>query len=259
MNINIDRITGRVTPLQSPLTYTIDVVDSFLLSKAVEVTEGTKQKTNEQGQLLYKTDIIVVDEVGETWIETTESKKPTKFERYEKTITVTDEEGNQNSQIVTVKIPVEFEDLDPVMIDNIILKVVNIKDNPEEFTAQEVLEAKYLDILNASNKSNIIADIFLNESDIDLNDINHSANTGVAMLELLPHGQAKTKSISLEIASKDFELLEFDAPKTVDIYISGQRVENGKVSLANTVSTCTIKFVNTSNKKAIIKGYAIAY
>ena len=222
MNINIYRITGKVALFPSPFTYLVNLPDNFTLSKVVEVQEGEKQKTNEEGQLLYKINAFENEMVGEVWSETTEP--------------------NDN----------------PVMVANMVQKTVTLAENPTEFTVEEILQAKYQTLLENSTYDYILADMFLNEDDIDLDDENHSANTGVAIMQLLPNGQAKTKSITLEAPAANFELLEFDAPG-IEVYLSGKKFIDGKLTLTTPVASCTIKFVNTTDKPVDIKSYAIAY
>lgn len=222
MNIYIDRVNGEVVTTPSPLTYTITVNDDFSLTKIIEVQEGEKQKINEEGQLLYKINTFENEEVGEVWSETTEP--------------------NDN----------------PVMIADTVQKTVTFAENPTEFTVEEILQAKYQTLLESSTYDYILADIFLNEEDIDLADPNHTANTGVAIMQLLPLGQAKTKSITLEAPAANFELLEFDA-SGVEVYLGGKKFVDGKLSLTSPIGSCTIKFVNTTDKPVDIKSYAIAY
>lgn len=222
MNIYIDRMTGKAVLSLSPLTYSVTVNDDFSLTKVIEVQDGEKQKTNEEGRLLYKINTFENEEVGEVWSETIEP--------------------NDN----------------PVMVDNMIQKTVTLSENPTEFTVEEILQAKYQTLLEGSTYDYILADIFLDESDIDLADPNHTANTGVAILQLLPKGQAKTKAITLEVAAKTFELLEFEGPGA-EVYINDVKFIDNKATLSDSAEEITIKFVNTTDKPVDIKSYAIAY
>lgn len=259
MNIYIDRITGKCTTSQSPLTYTVTVDDSFNISKMVQVQEGEIQKVSKEGQLLYyKQGTEYGGYIEDSYEETTDSRTVTKTEPREVSNTYTDDEGVEHTSPVTVDEPIEWVDNDPVMLPNIVTKNISFAESPGEFTAEEILQAKYQGILDNSSYDYIIADAFLNEDDIDLDDKDHSANTGVALMQLLPKGQAKTKAIALEVPAASFELLEFDAPG-VEVYLSGKKFIDGKVSLAAPVANCTIKFINTTDKPVDIESYAIAY
>lgn len=138
-------------------------------------------------------------------------------------------------------------------------KTVALETSPESFSISEVLGVKYKNVLEASQCDHIIADIFLDESDLDLASPSHSANTGVGILMLLPNGQAKTKSIALEVPAFIFTLLEFDADPDVEIYVAGKIFTNGQAILTEPVQTCTIKFVNTTDKPKQVKAYAVGY
>ena len=232
-------------------------------------------KTSVGGRPLYYKDVIkeesvrVLDHVEET----TESKIPTKFEEIsvlQKVIVgtevvvdeVTKEETTvfiYEDRLVTDKVPVEWEELSPVMIPNLITKVVNFKNEYKYFSAEDILVAKYQSLLDSSQYDYVLGDMFLNELDIDINDSNHSANTGVALLELLPRGQAKTLSINLEAPSKEFKLLDFDCDEGVEAYLSGKKFVNESLSLSSPISNCTIKFVNTTDKPRVVRSYAIGY
>ena len=147
----------------------------------------------------------------------------------------------------------------PVMIPNMVEKVVTLKDNCELFDFMEVLQAKYQHILEESQKDYILGDMFIDENDLDLEDEKHSANTGLALLELLPKGQAKTKTITLAEPTTEFILLDFVSDEGVEVYLSGKKFTEGKLTLTSPISNCTIKFVNTTDSKKTVKSYAIGY
>lgn len=150
------------------------------------------------------------------------------------------------------------ENNESIMVPNMIHKTVTLINNPEEFTAEEVIEAKYKSILEASECDHIVADMFLNGDDIDLTAPNHSANTGIAIMQLLPGGQAKTKEITLEATAHIFTLLEFGSDG-VDIYIDDMKFVGSKAILGTAVDSCIIKFVNTTDRPKLVKSYAIGY
>jgi len=138
-------------------------------------------------------------------------------------------------------------------------RVVNFKENPHEFSLEEIVNAKYKDILEASSNDYIIADIFLDENDLDLSDPQHSANTGYGILQLLPNGEAVTRLINLEAPATLFNLLEFDADSDVEIYINNIKFTENKATFTEPISSFTIKFLNTTNKPKMVRAYAIGY
>ncbi len=172
---------------------------------------------------------------------------------------LTDADGNQLYRLPSSK-ELTTEETPFHMVESIKeLRTITLETKPEVFTLEEVIEAKYKDMLNNSSCDFVMADMFIDESDLDLNDVNNSANTGVGILQLLPKGQAKTKSTDLETATTNFTLLEFDADPGVEIYVAGKLFTDRRVDLTTQVNSCTIKFVNTTDKPKMIRAYAIGY
>lgn len=146
----------------------------------------------------------------------------------------------------------------PCMIE--VFKKVNkeVNANPEAFTITEVLSEVYLNLVDNSQYDYIVADIFLNEDDLDLE--KSYANTGVGILQLPPKGYAVTKPIMLEQASKTFKVMELEPlPQGVSMYINTKKVVNGEVTLANATSKLTVKFANTTDNYLDVKSYTILY
>lgn len=233
------------------------------------------QKQDSDGNNLYIKEVYeTVEETVLDYIEeVTESKIATKYEtviikqnQVTGTEVVLDEETGEEIEVdkieeveMEIEQPVEWIDLDPVMIPNMVTKTFDLKSNYEVFTSEDILQAKYQFILDESQKDYILGDMFIDENDLDLSDEKHSANTGVALLQLLPKGQAKTKNIELIEPATDFKLLEFIADEGVEIYLSGKKFDNRILTLSNPVSSCTIKFVNTTDEPKNVKSYAIGY
>lgn len=235
-----------------------------------------KQKENEEGHKLYFEPIY--DEEGE-------------IIDYAEVVEAFDEDGTPNEPVIVevqktsikgkplfyldiyedVEVPVfdhleevttpivDNKELEPIMIPNMVTKYINLLTDFEHFTVQEIVEAKYQNILEESQCDNVIGHMFLDENDLDLEDEKHSANTGINILQLLPKGQAKTKTITLDTPSKEFVLLDLVADEGIEIYLSGKKFVDGKLSLTSPISNCTIKFVNTTDKYKSIKSYAIGY
>lgn len=263
MNILVDKLTNEVKGINispNPLTLNIEVQENFTLSKSITEVNPEKpliKKVNENGEELYKDDVI--DEFTFDEVHYPDGKKPIKFEDKEITNTWTDEEGVEHSETVTVKVPIEWEQLEPVMIDNYHTITVTLEERPTAFTLEEVLNEKYSQIINDSQKDFVLADIFLNEADIDLSYENHKANTGLMLLELLPNGEAKTVSIELQKSASEFELLEFNSYEGVDLYINDVKFIDGKATLLAPAESCVLKFVNTTDKPKLVSSYAIGY
>jgi len=229
MEIVIDRLTNKVAGLNvpaTPLNIVIKAEDDIILSKTIEEVEE-KYRLDEEGRQLYKINIVPVTlesgEIIETYEETTEPNS------------------------------------DPILEKKYVAKSVKLEDNPEVFSLEEIVNAKYKDILEASSNDYVIADIFVDENDLDLSDPQHSANTGYGILQLLPNGQAVTKLINQEAPASLFNLLEFDADPGVELYVNDIKFIENKATFTEPISSCTIKFLNTTNKPKMVRAYAIGY
>lgn len=287
-NIIIDKFTEKVMGIDislSPSHISLQLDDITNISKTISKVKGTKQKKNEEGLKLYKDNVTyVINEDGEEieqYEEVTYKKKPVAYEDKEVTYTYEYTEGQtipSNSEIVekeiekvtidketgekivttetikqvketkTIQEVTEYEELDPVMIDNVIEEVITLADNPKKFTLGELLQYKQLDIIKQSTKQYTLADLFLNESDLDLTWQDHKANTGKAIVEILPLGQCKTKPINFGIITKEVEILDFKADEGVELEI-------------NYIDDTTIELVfnNTTNELKKVYSYILAY
>ena len=261
MKLYMDHMTGKLTNNASKSLFCLEISldDAFDLEKIIEIQEGEIQKTNDQGQLLYKAN-LAIDEMGiEAYEETTDSKRAITIQEQNQQTADTDaldHSSTKNSEVIEVA---EFKALHPIMIPKLVSTTVSVKTHPEHFTLEEIVEGKYKNILEASNSNYILADIFIDENDLDLSDGNHKANTGYGILELLPQGQTQTKLISLEGSSKNFTLLEFDADQGVEIYVNDRKFESNMITFENELDRCIIKFVNTVDKAQKVRSYAVGY
>jgi hypothetical protein len=266
MKILIDSFTGKVAGVNNtpaPSQYEISLPDNFSLTKTIEVTEGEKQKVNEQGQKLYKTNVIASEAGEETFEETAEEKTATKFEERQVTNKWTDEEGVEYSETVTAQVPVEWLYNQPVMLPNVIQKVVTFAENPYEFDASEVAGKKFELITGELGFTYCYADEFLTEEDLDLEAPDHSANTGTKVLELLPNGQCQTAPITLDKEAQDF-ILYLEADPTIEVQISDDDITfvpfaNSLATLATPTSEVILRFKNLEAKKAKVEAYGIFY
>lgn len=239
MRIQANRETQQVVGLNGPTTplyLEVTLPDDVTLTKQVETQEGEVQKTDDAGQPLYKLEAVGDD--GET----------TTLEVTYAQVEIDGDDG----ETLTV-------DLEPVTVPNMVKNVVAIQDNPQAFTLGEVIAAKFKGLLEASSCDYIVADVFLDESDLDLADEHHAANTGYGILQLLPQGQAKTKPVDLAKPTTLFKLLELDADPGVEVYVAGYKIVDGAAALPTAVNSCTIKFVNTTDKPRSVRSYAIGY
>lgn len=266
MNIAVDRQTNKVVGIdimQNPLNIVIKVPSDFELGKIVKRVDRMNpeiQKRDENGNLLYK-DIKAYENGKETFEERyyEGGKKPIKFKNVERIFKYVDQAGKKHEETREIEVPTEFEELEPVMIENLKDEFVTLKQEPTKFTLEEVLEQKYLNLLNESQYDFVLADMFLEESDLDITDSKHAANTGKGIVEILPNGQVKTKSIKLDTPSKEFCLLDFQRDDEVEMYLAGKKFDSNKITFKEPIESLTIKFINNSNKPRRAFSYAVGY
>jgi hypothetical protein len=235
------------------------------------------QRANDEGKLLYLKNITETrEQIEETFEEVAFEKEAIAWETQEipnmvlveEEIDGFDEEGNSikiktgnmievQDGIKEIQVETDWNVYEPIMINNVITKVISLQDTPSEFTALEILEAKYGDALEKSDCNYLIADGLINCNDIDLNDI--QANTGVNTLVLLPNGYAKTAEIVLEESCKLFKILELDVEEGVDVFVNDVKFVDGQAIVSNELNKVVIKFVNTTDKFKSVNSYAIGY
>lgn len=129
-------VTGLNRPAM-PFEFEAELQGSPILTKSVQEVQGQVQKVNEFGQPLYKDN---VQEDG-SFEETTDSEKATDFEERDATHTLTDDDGAETPVTQKVQVPVAFEDLEPIMVDDVVDVTFSFEDNPLAFSHEEVLAA----------------------------------------------------------------------------------------------------------------------
>jgi hypothetical protein len=252
MIINIDRITEKVTISPSPIAFSINVEDNFNPLKKIQIVDGLKQKTNEQGQLLYK---VNIQDDG-SYYETINDKTVIKTEEKSVVNKWFNDSGIEQSQEITVDEPIEWINNEPIMIDNVVDKLISFSDYPTEFTVVDILKEKYNELLKDTPFDFARVSIFLNENDIDFSDI--KANTGMAIMELLPYGYVKSKLLKLDDKVTKFKLLELDC-EGVDVFVNDKQFIDKDLTLDQETDEIILTFKNVTDKCVDIKGYAIAY
>lgn len=158
-----------------------------------------------------------------------------------------------------IQVPDEYEENIPVMIPLYKEVEVDILSRVEEFTIIELLEFIYQRELLDKKYNHILADMFINEDDVDFEYEEHSANTGAFVCSLLPKGKAQLKELELETKAKTFEIIMSEIPTGIDVYVNDVKFINNKAMLPSNVDSCVIRFENTTDKPLDIKSYCIAY
>lgn len=158
-----------------------------------------------------------------------------------------------------VQVPDEFEENEPIMIPVYKEVEVDIFSRPEEFEISDVLLVKYEQDLAETKYNYILADMFINDEDIDFDYEEHAANTGAFVCCIHPQGKVQLKELALEAPARIFELLNSEIPEGINIYINDYKLNNNKVMLPTNTETCVIRFENTTDKYLDVRSYCIAY
>jgi hypothetical protein len=162
-NVVYDLFTGMVSGYDRdpfPAEKSIDIPYPIKLSKTIEEKTGNMvQKVNDEGQLLY--DESIFDEQEDGWYteETTEPRKVVIWESQTHTYRVSTDRTTTETRmdefnnpyefemavyedlIATSEVPIEWEDNEPIMVEEVISKTYAFKQNCCIFTSDEVVEA----------------------------------------------------------------------------------------------------------------------
>lgn len=249
MLINIDRFSRCVVSNYTPFCLQIEVSGNLNITKTIQTYAGMIQKLNDKSEPLY-----MLDEKEET----TQDKIITKWEEKPQVVKILDQDGNFKEDTIVKKIPVEWINNEPVMISKYTNKIIEFKDDPSAFNLDDIVTAKYRNILEKSTYDYIIAQEFI-EQNIDVSDKDHAANIGVGFVQLLPKGQAKTHEIELDEATSIFQLLSYEGSAAVEIYINNVKVQNNKVLLPDKTNKIVITFKNPTDRDIILNAYSIGY
>ena len=247
-----------------------DVITGY--DETIEVTDTpcmiTVQEVDEEGNKLYTENIY--DDLGEVVDTMTTTKAVNETGEENAPILKEVQKTSDNGNLIYLK-PIietiehkEFSHLEevtedtgvPCMIEVFKKVTKELISSPECFHINEVLESVYLDTVDNSSYDYIVADMFLDENDLDLE--KSFANTGVGILQLPPKGYAVTKPIQLEQASNLFKVIA-EVPSGISIYVNTKKVVDGVASLTNATSKITLKFTNTTDKYLDVKSYTILY
>lgn len=219
MQIYVDRYTNKVVGIN------IDATDVYLC-----ITVPDKLNINK----------FIDKVIGEKYVIDKDSNKPLyRIDAYEETTTL-DETSYPVLEFIKEK------------------REMTLESAFEEFTLDDIVTAKYRNILEKSSCDYIIAQEFIDQG-INIKDEHHAANTGIGFIQLLPKGQAKTYLIELDEVVNTIELLLYEGDPQVELYVNDVKVENNKVSLSSKTSSITVTFKNPTDKALLINAYALGY
>lgn len=145
-------------------------------------------------------------------------------------------------------------------------KVINnqryyLLENPSVFNLEDVIEAKGKKLIADHIKKFIVLNEELNESDLDLQYINHKANTGLKFLQLRPNGECKTTEISLPEPSTSLKVyIEAEEGISTEYSLDGESfspINDLSIELSDPTEKVFLKFVNSSDEHKQIFSYGI--
>lgn len=264
-NVVFSLETGQVTGVdRQPLPFEkeIKVPYDLNLTKLVEHGSRKVQKKDEEGHLLYMTN-IVTDEEGilESFDETTEAVEVLETETKTVLNKWKDADGTLNEQEVIVTTPIKTQERLPVLVDEPVYETVLFEDSFMDFTYEEVIEAK----VKAINNNNLYDLIHFNEDlaegtfSLNLSDFKADLGNGVAII----HGGAKLRTEKISLSHPVTSLMvytEKDSDITVEVGATASSfspVINGRVVFEEPTNAVYIRFTNNAESKRELHAFGI--
>jgi len=268
-NIVFDRISCQVTGydrLPQAFEFSVNLPYSISLSKTIsELTGNQIQKADSEGLLLFK-DNIQTDEFGvETYTETTETQVVTEYQTITNTYRIATEETTLELQdvvqpdgsiiqeyvqvpvyeeiITESQIPIEFESLQPIMIDEYVDKIYTLENGYMNFTYEEILEAKQL----AINNNNLTNLVYYDEDFLGSELILTQCSIGDGIVVLHSNYSLQTPSIPFSKTTNIIELY-IESQDGLLFEVNDILVEDGRVKLLAPTNEIIIKVSNPTNK-----------
>jgi len=233
-NVVFDRETDQVIAINREVRlYEYEVKLPYPINLAKTISEKTgeqTQKTDSDGNLLYKSNVIIDEFGNETYEETIESY-----------IYNQDNEGEE----------LELVQLEPVMIDEFVDKNYGFADNCSVFTYEEVLEGKIESINN-----NSLTRLFFYDEDFDSKEeiILSHCSTGDGVIIVYSGGSLSTQIINLQNDKNIIELY-IESQKGLLFEVNDVVATSGKVKLSALTNKIIIKVSNPTNRN--LELYAI--
>jgi len=255
---------------------------TITLSKTIsETTSNQIQKTDLEGNPLFK-DNIVIDEITgeESYDEVTTSQKITAYETVinnyriatdqftQELQNVLQEDGSYQEELVNIpvyetittnsEVPVSYEQLEPIMIPEIISKTYTFLSNPYIFTADEIVEAKKTSIETAKNKTLIYYDENFTPAEFAV----LNGSTGAWFISINPNAEIITEKITLESEVTEIEIyVESQNGIDVEVGVSPEGeflpVVGGLVTLNEVSNEIFVKFKNLNGTRRELYAYGI--
>ncbi len=252
-NVIFSRTDHTVTGLNrpaGPAEYGLTLPFPVAVTKLLERTNGEKQKTNEEGQLLYCGKPVLEEDDSETVNEVTTDRIATAWEEVTQEYTLITDEGAVPISS-TNRVATEWEDLEPVLIPNVEQYQVSFAEQPALFSYDDLKAAKLASIKKAFTGQELVhfdEDFELESFAVDLAD--HAANLGDGVIAVHPGGQCRTIKLPLGKSASTIRLyLEAQEGITVEIGAAAANlipVADGQVKLTTAADSVYVRFTNTA-------------
>jgi len=224
-NVVFDRDTNQVIAMNREVRlyeYEVKLPYPINLTKIISEKTGIQiQKTDSDGNLLYKSNVIIDDFGNEIYEETIESY-----------IYNQDNEGEEP----------ELVQLEPVMIDEFVDRNYNFADNCTVFTYEEVLGGKIESINNNSLCSLVMYDEDFLESNLILNE----CHIGDGFVSIKQNGYIEI-NVTIPKIANIIDIYQ-ESQSGLIITVNDISVTNNRVQLITPTNEISIKVLNPKNK-----------
>lgn len=243
-------VTG-LNRLAGPCEYALALPFPITAVKTLTRTNGEKQKTNEEGHLLYKSQPILDENGQETYNEVTTARIPTAREERTQEYSLVNEDGSRTPLSSTAQIATAWEDLQPVTVPNVELYQVSFAEQPSLFTYDEISAAKHASLVKTFPGLQLVfydEDFNLKHFSNDL--VEHAANMGDGVMAIHPGGKCRTTKLPL---GKTIEKIHFylEAQEGIAVEIGSTAtnltaVVDGVAELPVATDVVYVRFINTT-------------
>ncbi len=253
-NVVFNRQDNTVTGLNrpaGPFEYSLALPFPITATKSISWTDGEKQKTDENGELLYKGNLILDENRLETYNEVTTARIATEWQEVTQEYNLVNEDGSTTPVSNTSQVATAWENLQPVMVPNVVYTSVSFAEQPSLFTFDELNPIKQASLAK-EYKGQLL--VYYDE-DFDLANFSselaeHAANMGDGVLALHPGGSCRTKKLPLGESVEQVRLyleaqdgITVEVGATVGSYVT---VTDGTAQLPDPAQELYIRFTNTT-------------
>ncbi|KGE17558.1 hypothetical protein [Paenibacillus wynnii] len=245
-----------------PCEYSLALPFPITAVKTLTWTNGEKQKADENGQLLYKSQPILDENNQETYNEVITARIPTAWEERTQEYSLVNEDGSRTLLTNTTQVPVEWEELQPAMVSNVEQYQVSFTEQPSLFTYDELQVAKLISIKKAySGVQLVYYDEDFEPSGFSTDLAEHAANMGDGVLAVHPNGKCRTTKLPLGKIADTIQLyLEAQAGITVEVgaTVTGfTEVVQGIAQLPVPTNELYVRFTNTTDSYKEVYAFGI--